>query len=153
HTQGERSELLFEAAAVLAGTILMGTGISGYGPGAHDSSVTLATLMPRIARLRDQFYTGLLARLRGPQADRLRAEAETTRQPFGGIRQHLNQFLARHRAAQLQQRHLALFYADLGYTQARRKAAASIPAASMRLLSEMHGRVRTSHLHLDRGEF
>src|SRR4029077_948508 len=151
HTQGERSELLFEAAAVLAGTVLMGTGISGSGPTAHDSNVTLATLMPRIARLRDQFYAGLLQRLRGPQADRLRAEAETARQPFGGIRQHLNQFLARHRAAQLQQRHLALFYADLGYADASRTAAAGIPAASMRMLSEMHSRVRTGHLHIDRG--
>ncbi len=153
HSQGERSELLFEAAAVLAGTVLMGTGISGSGPTAHDSSVTLATLMPRIARLRDQFYAGLLQRMRGPQAERLRAEAETTRQPFGGVRQHLNQFLARHRAAQLQQRHLALFYADLGYAEASRKAAASIPAASVRLLSEMLSRVRSGHLHIERGEF
>ena len=154
HTaQADRSEALFEAAAVLAGTILMGTGISGSGPGAHDSSVTLATLMPRIARLRDQYYAGLLKRMRGPQADRLRAEAEITRQPFGGMRQHLNQFLARHRAAQLQQRHLALFYADLGYAEASRLAAAGIPAASMRLLSEMHARVRTGHLHIDRGEY
>lgn len=53
----------------------------------------------------------------------------------------------------MQQRHLALFYADLGYPEASRQAAASIPAASMRLLSEMHSRVRTSHLHLDKGEF
>ncbi|HEV8058788.1 MAG TPA: hypothetical protein VGP68_02890 [Gemmataceae bacterium] len=154
HTpQADGSELLFEAAAVLAGTIMMGTGISGSGPGAHDSSITLATLMPSIARLRDQFYAGLLKRMRGPQADRLRAEAEITRQPFGGMRQHLNQFLARHRAAQLQQRHLALFYADLGYAEASRRAAAGIPAASMRMLSEMHSRIRTSHLHIDRGEF
>ena len=151
--QPQRSELLFEAAAVLAGTILMGTGISGSGPGSHDSSVTLATLMPRIARLRDQYYASLLQRMRGPEADRLRAEADSTRQPFGGMRQHLNQFLARHRAAQLQQRHLALFYADLGYAEASRDAAASIPAASMRLLSEMHSRVRTGHLHIERGEF
>ncbi len=80
-------------------------------------------------------------------------EAQITRQPFGGMRQHLNQFLARHRAAQLQQRHLALFYADLGYAEASRRAAAGIPAASMRMLSEMLSRIRTSHLHIDSGEF
>ena len=34
-------ELLFEAAGVLAGTILMASGISGSGPDTHDSSVTL----------------------------------------------------------------------------------------------------------------
>ena len=153
HGHGDRSELLFEAAAVLAGTILMGTGISGTGPSSHDSSVTLATLMPRIARLRDQYYAGLLQRMQGPLANRLRAENETTRQPFGGMRQHLNQFLARHRAAQLQQRHLALFFADMGYAEASRQAAASIPAASVRLLSEMLSRVRSAHLHIERGEF
>jgi hypothetical protein len=153
HAGGDRAELLFEAAAVLAGTVLMGTGISGTGPSSHDSSVTLATLMPRIARLRDQYYAGLLQRLQGPLANRLRTENETTRQPFGAMRQHLNQFLARHRAAQLQQRHLALLYADLGYAEASRQAAASIPAASVRLLSEMLSRVRSAHLHIDRNEF
>jgi len=38
----DAEELLAEAAAVLAGTILMATAISGWGPGAHDSSVSLA---------------------------------------------------------------------------------------------------------------
>src|SRR5262249_46622435 len=55
-----REELLFEAAAVLAGTILMATGTSGSGPATHDSFTTLATLMPRIARYRDAFYASLL---------------------------------------------------------------------------------------------
>ena len=35
-------ELLLEAASVLAGTILMASGISGEGPAAFDSSVTLS---------------------------------------------------------------------------------------------------------------
>jgi len=35
---------------VLAGTILMAAGISGSGPTAHDSSTTLSSLIPRIAR-------------------------------------------------------------------------------------------------------
>jgi len=48
-------ELLAEAAAVLAGTILMASGTSGSGPDAHDSTVTLATLMPKIAAYRDAF--------------------------------------------------------------------------------------------------
>ena len=52
---------------MLAGTVLMATGISGYGPGAHESSQTLAVLMPGIARYRDQFYQHLLARMSGPQ--------------------------------------------------------------------------------------
>src|SRR5262249_23725536 len=44
----DRAELLHEAAAVLAGTVLMASGISGSSPSAHDSTTTLSTLMPRI---------------------------------------------------------------------------------------------------------
>src|SRR5262249_19182087 len=90
-------ERLFEAPGVLAGIILMAAGVSGSGPAAHDSSTTLATLLPRIARSRDAFYTRLLERLGGAHAERLRQEQQTTRQPFGGARQHLNAYLARHR--------------------------------------------------------
>ena len=50
------AEALFEAAAVLAGTILMATGIGGNSPTQYDSSTTLSTLMPRIAHYRDEFY-------------------------------------------------------------------------------------------------
>jgi hypothetical protein len=71
-----RGERLFEAAAVLAGTILMAAGVSGGSAHAHDSSTTLATLLPRIARYRDAFYTRLLAALPpGPLAERLRASS------------------------------------------------------------------------------
>ena len=79
-----RDELLFEAAAVLAGTILMASGTTGNGPGCHNSDVTLSNLLPHIAAYRDQFYEELLARTTGPHGDRLRAESQRTRQPFGG---------------------------------------------------------------------
>ena len=59
-----RDELLFEAAAVLAGTILMASGTTGNGPGCHNSDVTLSNLLPHIAAYRDQFYEQLLARTR-----------------------------------------------------------------------------------------
>src|SRR3954470_18278024 len=82
-----REELMFEAAAVLAGTILMASGTTGNGPGCHNSDVTLSNLLPHIAAYRDQYYEGLLARTKGPLGDRLRAESQRTRQPFGGARQ------------------------------------------------------------------
>ena len=58
-----RDELLFEAATVLAGIILMASGTSGGSPQAHDSSTTLATLLPHIAAYRDAFYKQLFSRL------------------------------------------------------------------------------------------
>jgi hypothetical protein len=149
---GLQAELLQEAATVLAGTILMAAGVSGAGPQTHDSSVTLATLIPRIARYREAFYAAKLARVEGAHGARLRQEAATTRQPFGGARQHINQYLARHRAAQLQQRHLALLLAKMGFPEASRRQAARIPAASVRLLSEMHLRLTAGQAHVDRGE-
>ena len=53
-------QVLFEEAAVLAGTMLMGSGVSGNRPDAHDSTVTLATLVQQIAVYRDAFYEQLL---------------------------------------------------------------------------------------------
>jgi hypothetical protein len=146
-----REELLLEGAAVLAGTLLMATGISGYGPSAHDSTTTLSTLLPRIARYRDVFYEHLLKRLEGGHAARLRDEQATTRQAFGGARQHLNAYLARHRAMQLQQRYLALLFAEMGYPQASRDEARRIPAVSVRLLSEILSRLTSGQVEADRG--
>ncbi len=147
----DRNELLLEGAAVLAGTLLMATGISGNSPAAHDSTVTLATLLPRIARYRDIFYEHLLKGLEGPHAARLREEQATTRQAFGGARQHLNAYLARHRATQLQQRDLALLFAEMGYPESSRAEAGRIPAVSMRLLSEMLGRLTSGQVEADQG--
>jgi hypothetical protein len=150
----ERPEALIEAAAVFSGTLLMATAMSGNGPSAYDSATTLATLVPRIARLRDAFYTQLLGRLgdRGSHGARLRQEASALRQPFGGARQHLNAYLARQRALQLQQRHLSLLFADMGYPEAAREETARIPAASARMMSEVHGRMTAGALMVERGQ-
>ncbi len=148
---GDRDERLAEAAAVLAGTILMAAGVGGWGPAAHDSTVTLAALLPRIARYRDVFYEQLLGRLSGPQAARLRQEQATTRQPFGAARQHLNAWLARHRATQMQQRYLSLLFAEMGYPEAARAEARRIPAVSVRLLSEILGRLTSGQVEAERG--
>ncbi len=85
-----REELLWEAAAVLAGTILMAAGMSGSGPAAHDSNTTLMTLIACIASYRDAFYVSLMERLAGPHRKRLKEEAKRLLQPLGGARQHLN---------------------------------------------------------------
>jgi hypothetical protein len=148
---GTREERLVEAGTVLAGTILMAAGVSGAGPVAHDSATTLAVLLPRIARYRDAFYERLLGRLGGPHAARLREEQAVTRQPFGGARQHLNAYLARHRATQMQQRYLALLFAEMGYPEESRREAARIGAVSMRLLSEVLGRLTTGQVEADQG--
>ncbi len=145
-------EVLFEAAAVLAGTMLMGSGVTGSGPDAHDSSTTLATLLPVIASYRDAFYKRLLPQLPPEHAERLRSEAGTLRQPFGGARQHLNQTLARRRARQLQHVHLAQLFARMGYTEAALRQADVVPVASARMRCQMDCRLATAHLRIDRGE-
>jgi len=151
-------DALFEGAAVLAGTVLMGCGVCGMAPTAHDSTVTLATLLPRIARYRDAFYEQLLAGLgaggklgRPALGERLRREVTTTRQPFGAARQHLNAFLARHRATQLQHRYLALLFAEMGYPDASRVEARRIPAASVRVQSEILGQLTSGRYEIDAG--
>lgn len=151
--QQDRGEILFEAAAVLAGTIIMATGISGASTTTHESVTSLATLMPGIAGFRDAFYSGLLNALQGAHGDRLRVEAQRAKQPFGGARQYLNQFLSRNRATQLQQRQLALLFAQMGYAEEGRREAARIPAASLRILSEMVGKLITGHLWTEQNRY
>ncbi|MEI8374574.1 MAG: hypothetical protein WCJ35_17250 [Planctomycetota bacterium] len=142
-------EMLFEAAAVLAGTILMGARVSGNQPEAHDSSTTLSSLVQQIALYRDTFYEGLLSQMRGPHGERLRTEAVAVRQPFGGVRQHFNQHLARCRAEQLQHVHLAELFARMGYTEAAQRQAEVVSVASTRLKCDIHCRLTTAHLAIE----
>src|SRR5205085_12079968 len=123
----------------------------GAGPDTYDSSVHLGTLMPRIARFRDTFYTAQLEKIAGSHGARLREEAGNMRQPFGGARQHLNQFLARQRAAQLQQRQLAILLAELGYADAAGRYAGRVPAASLRMLTDIHLALTTSQILAEQG--
>jgi hypothetical protein len=139
-------ELLFEAAAVLAGTILMASGISGDGPATFDSTITLSKLLPKIARYRDEFYQRLFERVGGDHAERLRIEAAEKRQPFGGARQHLNAQLARQRASQLEHVHLARIFARMGHTRAARHEADIVPCASARMQCQIDCLMTTCEL-------
>src|SRR5690606_33343897 len=93
-THVPREERLFDAAAALSGTILMASSVSGAGPDTHDSTVSLTSLLPVIARRRDEFDLRLIERLTGERRQRLGREAQKTEQPFGHIRQYLNMTVA-----------------------------------------------------------
>ncbi|MEX0819030.1 MAG: hypothetical protein WD070_05545 [Pirellulaceae bacterium] len=134
-------ELMVEAAAVLAGIILMGAGISGAGPDTHDSTTTLSTLLPQIAAYRDAFYERLLVRIPGQHGQRLAAEAAVRRQPLGSARQHLNAQLGRHRAAQLEHVQLAKIFARMGYPEAAKQEANVVPTPSARMLCRIDCRI------------
>ena len=127
-------ELLEEAASVLAGTLLMGSGISGWGPGAYTSDVTLKSLMEPIASYRDDFYHDRIERLPERHRERLQKEVRQRRQPFGAARQHLNAALALLRAKQLQHVQLARLYARMGYPDSAQKQADAVPVTSARLM-------------------
>ncbi|MEM0925125.1 MAG: hypothetical protein AAGJ83_03735, partial [Planctomycetota bacterium] len=129
-----RDELLIEAATVLAGTILMASGISGWGPSAYSSDVTLGTLMKPIAEYRDAFYSDRLASLTGDHRARLDQEQKIRRQPFGAARQRLNAALAERRAVQVQYVQLARLYARMGYPDASGRQIDVVPAASARMI-------------------
>jgi len=138
-----------EAATVLAGTLLMASGTSGDGPGRHDSTVTLSTLLPQIASYRDDFYQQQLTQAEGDYGKRLVEESQRYRQPFGGARQHLNRELARRRALQLQRVHLAHLYARLGYPEAAQQQADLVRVPSARILSEIYCRLTAGHDAID----
>jgi hypothetical protein len=144
-------ERYYDAAAVLSGTMLMASSISGAGPESHDSSVNLISLLPKVARQRDAYYERLMTEAKGTRRTRLRREAKVTQQPFGHIRQHLNIVLARHGAAQVQDRHVSGIYAQLGYPQAAREQSARVPAASARFETEIEWRLVAADRAVERG--
>jgi hypothetical protein len=146
-----RAERLFDAAAVLCGTILMASSISGSGPGMHDSTVSLSDLLPKVARQRDLFYTHLLQTAGGKRAQRLRREAQRTQQPFGHVRQHLNIELSRFGARQVHDRFLTQLYARMGFPEASREQAARIPCPAARFESEIGWRLTSAMRSLERG--
>jgi hypothetical protein len=132
-----QEELLTEAAAVLAGTILMASGISGSGPGVFASTVTLASILGPIAAYRDQFYEQLLDRMSGPHLERLLEEQKLRRQPFGGARQHLNTHLAKLRASQLEHVQLARLFARMGNAAAAKEQSDFVHVPSARIVSRI----------------
>ncbi len=145
-----REELMLEASAVLAGTMLMGSMVTGWGPGAHDSSVTFATMLPQVAQMRDQFYQQLMRKITGKHGERLRQEAIELHQPFAQARQFFNTSLARIRAEQYQNVQLARLYAWMGYTRPASDMLASVHVPSVRMRCEAECLLTLAHLHLDR---
>ena len=143
---------LTESAAVLACVLLMASGVSGAGPDSHDSNVTLATLVSRIATYRDEFYAELLRRTGAPHGDKLREEAKVRRQPFGAIRQELNQRLARLRAQQQQQVFLARLYARMGFFEASNRQSVAVHVASARIQCEIDCHLSSGQLQVIRGQ-
>lgn len=148
----EPEEVLFDASAVLCGTMLMASSISGSGPSTFDSSITLSGLLPKVARQRDAFYERILQTATGARARRLKKQENLTRQPFGHVRQRLNIELANFGARQVQFRHLAQIYARMGYAEASRKQAALIPSTSVRFETEIRWRIASAHQKLERGD-
>lgn len=145
------AERLNDASAVLAGTILMASAISGWGPAAHDSTISLTSLLPVVARQRDAFYTQMMSRFQGSRAERLARVVETTRQPFGHVRQQLNIYLANYASAQMQRRTVAEQFSRMGFDDAARSEAAKIPAASVRMECELNNRLEAAKRCATRG--
>lgn len=148
----DRDELRFEASAVLAGTILMASGISGFGPETHDSTVSLSELLARIAAYRDAFYEQLITSMDGSHGARLRVEAERLRQPFAGARQDLNRQLTKCRATQLQCVHLSRIYARMNFSAPAQAQADKILVASARFRTQIDCKLTRARTCVDTGE-
>ena len=134
-------QLQQESAAVLAGVMLMASGLSGRGPGAIQSGMSLTDLLPRIAAYRDNFYRWLITRLPDEHRLRLETEARSLQQPFGGVRRHINMLLADRRARQVGSVTLASVLARLGRIDAAERLVGLVPAASARMLARITSRI------------
>ncbi|MDR2644043.1 MAG: hypothetical protein LBC74_14780 [Planctomycetaceae bacterium] len=147
-----QEELLYEAGAVLAGTMLMGAGVCGDTPHTYDSETSLATLMPLIANYRDKFYEQLIVQTPDKMKERLKREESRLYQPFGSCRQSLNKQLAKRRADQLQRMHLSRIFARMGYFDAAQKQSDIISVASTRIMTQIDCMITEIHFLIDHGE-
>ncbi len=145
-----QDELLYEAGAVLVGTMLMGSGVCGDTPQTHDSETSLTDLMPVIAAYRDRFYDQIVQKIPEKMKPRIEAEQKRLHQPFGGCRQDLNKQLAKRRADQLQRMHLARIFARMGYFDAAQHQTDIISVASARILTKIDCLITQSHFLIDR---
>ena len=154
HTDNGTSpkERLFDSSAVLAGTILMASAISGSGPQTYDSAVSLTSLLPTVARQRDAFYQTLLEMAEGDRRKRLERLAKESKQPFGHVRHELNMNLSRYGARQVQHRHLSWLYASMGFEEASREEAGIIPCTSARFESAIYSRLMLIHRQVRSGQ-
>ena len=135
------AEWRWESAAVLAGVVLMASGLSGHGPGAPQAALPLSELLPRIAGYRDEFYRWLLTTLPAGHRRRLEEEARLMRQPFGGVRRHINAVLAGRRARQVETVALAAVFARMGRGAGAERLAGLVPAAAARMFSQIASQV------------
>ena len=147
-----QDELLYEAGAVLVGTMLMGSGVCGDTPSTHDSETALTDLMPIIAAYRDRFYDQIVEKIPKKMKPRIDKERERLHQPFGGCRQALNKQLAKRRADQLQRMHLSRIFARMGYFEAATHQTDIIAVASARILTKVDCLITQSHFLIDRGK-
>lgn len=142
---------MFEAGALLAGSMLMGSGVSGGYVQAHDSSTTLESLVGKIAAYRDLFYEKLIKKVPQEFREALEEEEKILFQPFGGVRQALNRQLSDKNAEQMHLFALARTYARMGYYEASARQAAAIETISARLLSRIDCCITKAHLCADVG--
>jgi hypothetical protein len=146
------ADFRWEASAVLAGVMLMASGLSGHGPGARQAGLPLSELLPRIAGYRDAFYRWLLTRLPDAHRARLDDEAQRMRQPFGGVRRHINTVLAGRRARQVESVALASVLARIGRGDGAERMAAAVPAASARMFARITSLVVAAQQALRRAD-
>ena len=147
-----RDELLTEAAAVLAGTILMASGICGASPNSIASTTTIMELLSHVAAYRDAFYVEYLPKLKGVHGQRLEAEAKIRRQPLGGARQELNTTLGRLRAAQVERIQVARIFARMGSANAAKEEADDVQVPSARILCRIDCLLTIGNQLLMRGQ-
>lgn len=149
---GDAAERAFDAAAALAGTMLLASGISGPNPHARSGELDLGRLVARVARARDRFYFDVLTRAPAARRERLEKEAARYRQPFGAVRQFLNHFVGRQQAEQASRERLSRLFARIGFQAASRRQTERILVPAARMRSAIRADLRQCLRAADQGD-
>ncbi|NMC21392.1 MAG: hypothetical protein GYA33_13350 [Thermogutta sp.] len=144
----EGTDPWFEAAAVLAGTMLMGAAVWGPYPGALMSTTNLSELLARIAKARDDFYLRLLPSRGETYGSALASEIVARGRPFDAVRQFLNTTLAEYRSSQVHASGLARIMAQLGAVDAAKTASARLRSSTAAVRADIVIRLGAAESHL-----
>ena len=148
-----KPELVFEAGAVLAGTILMATSVCGRGPDSFDSNTSIASLLPQIARMRDQFYDWLLSTVEGIHGENLRKEAkenDNRSEVPGNILMPNSQISGKRNLKKYVWRGSTLGWAD---SNAANELSNSVQVASARIRTKIESKLTESNQAIAKAEY
>ncbi|MCS7238688.1 MAG: hypothetical protein NZ899_10525 [Thermoguttaceae bacterium] len=149
---GRGEDIVFQAAAVFSGTILMAMGVTGGSPAAIPSTENLGRLVVKIAAYREQFYEWLRARAPHSIRTALEDQFNKYRSHFAEVRRSLNRRLNDYRAQQAHRGRFLQLMAELGQQEVVDRQLDRIYGATGRITTRIYAAIHACQALVEKGD-